>query len=94
MKILSMQNLLSNWSFVRLLRLGIGVVVIIQSVQANDLVMGLLGGVLLTQSVLNIGCCGTSGCAVPIQNKSHTTDITYTEVNPEPKQIPASKQTD
>ncbi|OYU97475.1 MAG: hypothetical protein CFE21_04060 [Bacteroidetes bacterium B1(2017)] len=56
--------------------------VLIQSVQAHDAVMGLFGGLFMGQALLNVGCCGPNGCGVPSQTKTDTknTPITFTEI--------------
>jgi hypothetical protein len=61
-------NILSSlkqpWDFVRILRLVIGVTVIGQAFIMHEWLLGFGGGMLTTMAVLNIGCCGTQGCAV------------------------------
>jgi hypothetical protein len=62
MNILS--SLKQRWDFVRILRLVIGVTVIGQAFIMQEWLLGIGGGMLTTMAVLNIGCCGTQGCAV------------------------------
>ena len=47
----------------RLLRLAIGVWAVIAAFQTREAVLGLVGVLLLVMAVMNIGCCGVSGCA-------------------------------
>jgi hypothetical protein len=62
-----MRNLIvrlkSPWDFMRLLRLGLGVLLIAQTFRHMDYMALSLGGILLLQAVFNAGCCGTSGCS-------------------------------
>jgi hypothetical protein len=75
------QAILSNWNFMRFLRLGIGIAIIIQSIMASNWTMGILGLLFTTMPIFNIGCCGTAGCATPVKKTSETAkDITYEEV--------------
>lgn len=78
------QAILSNWNFMRFLRLGLGIAIVVQSVMAKDWTLGILGLLFAGMAVLNIGCCGTGGCAAPPKKTSETTkeikDISYEEV--------------
>ncbi len=65
----------------RVLRLALGIFIIAQGVQANDWLFVALGGLFSLMPLLNIGCCGTSGCNTPVsKNSKKTEDITYEEV--------------
>lgn len=59
------QNVFSNWNFFRIIRTVLAIVILIQSFQMNDPLLGLFGGAFMLQVLTNTGCCGTSGCAVP-----------------------------
>ena len=75
------QIILTNWTFMRVLRLGLGLAVLAQAVIAKDVLFALLGLAFTAMPVFNIGCCGTAGCAVPSKKEPGTTkDITYEEV--------------
>jgi hypothetical protein len=75
------QVLFSNWNFMRFLRLGLGITIIVQSVMAGNWTMGILGLLFTAMPVFNIGCCGTGGCNAPIKKTSETTkDVSYEEV--------------
>ena len=58
------QTLKQRWDFVRILRLVIGVTVIGQAFIMQEWLLGIGGAMLTTMAVLNIGCCGSQGCAV------------------------------
>lgn len=71
-----MRNLLmTGWSFMRILRIVLGAMLIIQSVQMNSWPAGLLGGFLMFQGITNTGCCGASGCGVHQYNNKKKGDI-------------------
>lgn len=75
------QVIFSNWNFMRFLRLGLGIAIIVQSVMAGNWTMGILGLLFTAMPVFNIGCCGTAGCNVPTKKTSDTTkEISYEEV--------------
>ena len=75
------QTKLSNWNFMRFLRLGLGIAIIVQSAMVKDWTMGIVGLLFSAMPVFNIGCCGTSGCSTLTKKTTETTkDISYEEV--------------
>ncbi|MBN9299138.1 hypothetical protein CMU40_02175 [Elizabethkingia anophelis] len=76
-----MKKHFENWSFMRVLRLALGILIIVQSVIAKDwLFMG--AGILFSlMPILNIGCCGTSGCTTPVsKSNKKVEEVSYEEV--------------
>jgi hypothetical protein len=57
-------TLLNNWNIMRIIRVGLSLLILRQAWESQDTVFGLLGTVFFTQGLLNIGCCGSNGCAV------------------------------
>jgi hypothetical protein len=76
------QAILRNWNFMRFLRLGLGIFIIVQAVVAKDWTMGFLGTMFTLMPVFNIGCCGAGGCAVPPPKRTSETskDISFEEI--------------
>ena len=76
------QQLLSNWSMMRMVKLVLSIIILIQSVQQHDLMFGFLGGIFLTQTLLNMCCCGVGGCAVPMKKNDSSTiqDVQFEEI--------------
>ena len=75
------QGILHNWNFMRFVRLGLGIAIIVQAVIVKDLTMGIAGILLTGMPVFNIGCCGVSSCNAPVNKKQQTIkEITYKEV--------------
>lgn len=75
------QAILSNWNFMRFLRLALGIAIIVQSAIAGNWAMAVVGLLFTAMPVFNIGCCGTAGCATPVKKSSETTkDTRYEEV--------------
>lgn len=76
------QAIFKNWNFMRLLRLGLGIIVVVQSVLMKDTTMGILGILFTALPVFNIGCCGAGGCAGTFskENNGKPEDISYEEV--------------
>lgn len=65
------QTLFTGWNFMRWLRLGLGLFIAIQAIQTHDSLSGFIAAFFLFQVATNTGCCGASGCAVPLtKNKS------------------------
>jgi len=70
------------WNTVRVLRLLSGVFIIFVGVQAKDWLLTIGGGLLSLMALLNVGCCGTSACHRPAQQKNRKTEeITYEEIH-------------
>ncbi|MDX2174585.1 MAG: hypothetical protein SFY56_15885 [Bacteroidota bacterium] len=79
-------RLMSGWTLMRFVRLGLATLVIIQSVINSEMLFASLGGILLFQALFNYGCCGASGCNVN-QNTKETNanpatikEISYKEI--------------
>jgi hypothetical protein len=65
------QILFSNWTFFRVLRLVIGVIMIIQAVITRETLFGIAGLMITSMAVFNVGCCGTGSCRVPLKKNTH-----------------------
>ncbi|MFM9984397.1 MAG: hypothetical protein ACKVOK_04145 [Flavobacteriales bacterium] len=76
------QTLLTGWTFMRWIRLAIGVFIGIQAIRMHDGVSGMFAAFFLFQAVTNTGCCGSSGCATPSprETKSTVDDVQFEEV--------------
>ena len=57
------QTILTNWTFVRILRLLLGLGIIVQAVIVKDAFLDAAGLLLSSMAVFNVGCCGTAVCA-------------------------------
>ena len=77
-----MKNVIfSNWNFMRVFRLIIGIAILVQSVIAKDMLFGLAGLLFSGMAVFNIGCCGMGGCYTnPAINSETKKEIDYEEV--------------
>ncbi len=74
-------RLTARWDFMRLFRMGLGVMLLIQAFMNSDMLAALLGIALSAQALWNIGCCGVGGCDVNHRAaKSAKNDITYEEI--------------
>ena len=75
------QAISGNWNFMRFIRLGLGIAIIVQAVIAKDWTMGILGVLFTCVPIFNIGCCGAGGCSTPTNKKQLSTkNITCEEV--------------
>lgn len=76
------QTLLNNWNLMRWLRLGIAVFIAIQAIQQHSVFMGFFGVFFLFQALTNTGCCGASGCAVPVKktDPDKKQEVEYEEI--------------
>ncbi|MBL7812212.1 MAG: hypothetical protein JNL57_08315 [Bacteroidetes bacterium] len=79
----------SSWSWVRILRLVLGVSFVFQSVSGGGVFPALFGGLLLFQAISNTGCCSAGSCDT---RKSHGMEdvqetVVFEEVKSNPKQF-------
>lgn len=73
-----MKAYLKNWDFMRVLRLALGIFIIGQGIVAKDWTFIALGGLFSLMPLLNVGCCGASGCNTPIRkNNGNIEDVSY-----------------
>ncbi len=71
----------SDWNFMRVLRLVIGIAVMIQAVLTKDVFFGLAGFLFTGMVIFNLGCCGTGRCYTTFKKPVEPAkDITYEEV--------------
>lgn len=62
--------LTSGWNFMRVFRLILGLLVLIQSLFIGDYLFSAFGAFFIFQALTNTGCCGASGCSIdPSSNK-------------------------
>lgn len=65
----------------RVLRLALGIFIIVQGVQTKEWLFVALGGLFSLMPLLNIGCCGSSGCNTPVsKSNKKVEDISYEKV--------------
>jgi hypothetical protein len=73
-------TLLTNWNFMRILRLGLSVIILVQAVQMSDPLFGLFGAFFLIQALTNTGCCAAGNCTTDIPaSKGNSTAIENVE---------------
>lgn len=73
-----MKNYFRKWNLMRVLRLALGILFIVQGIIAKEWLLAGLGGLFSLMPLLNIGCCSDSGCntRIPKSNK----ETSYEEV--------------
>ena len=81
------QKFLSGWSFMRLLRLTLGIAIIVQGAMVKDWLFIALGALFSLMHIFNIGCCGASSCNTNYQNNNAKTvdEISFEEIKSEQK---------
>lgn len=77
-----MQTILKGWNVMRVLRLGIGIMAIIQGYQQGSWPLAIAGFFVMILALANLGCCGTGACAVNNRrsNNNSKKEITYEEL--------------
>ena len=78
-----MKTILQGWNFMRIVRLVLGIIIIVQGAMAREAITVILGLLFAGMAVANIGCCGANGCAVSPRSsiKNKTKEISYEEVD-------------
>lgn len=76
-----MRAILQGWNFMRIVRLGLGIAILIQGVVAKETMTVVLGVILGGMALANIGCCGTNGCAVNSRPANKTQKVDYEELD-------------
>ena len=77
-----MKQMMSNWNFMRWMRLGLGIAITAQSIYVQETAMIAIGILFAGMAVFNIGCCGVGRCAIPVRkNSGSIKDIGYEEVD-------------
>jgi hypothetical protein len=78
-----MKNILfTQWNLFRAIRLILGIGAIIQGIVNVEMILVIAGIIISGMAVLNVGCCGATGCSVPPNRKQKLKEeeITYEEV--------------
>ncbi len=80
--LVEIKNYLKGWNFMRILRLALAVLIIIQGVQFHDWSYILLGAGFAILPIFNIGCCAAGNCSVPQRREKNYSaeDTTFEEV--------------
>ncbi len=69
------QRITRGWTLFRIIRFALSVFILIQAWKSSDWFIGLIGSVLLFQSLWNPGCCGIAGCETkPLPNEKALPD--------------------
>ncbi|RZF57921.1 hypothetical protein [Sphingobacterium corticibacterium] len=76
-----MKSYFRSWNLMRVLRLALSILVIVQGIIAKEWLLAGLGGLFSLMPLLNIGCCSDSGCNTPLPKSNKKTEETsYEEV--------------
>lgn len=76
-----MRTITTNWSIMRGGRLVIGVIALVQSIIQQDVIVGIVAGFLLFTAIANVGCCGSTGCAVKYNKQIKESEVEYEELD-------------
>lgn len=76
-----MKNYLKTWDLMRVLRLALGIFIIVQSVITKDWLFVGAGVLFSLMPIMNIGCCGASGCNTPVRKSNRKIEeVNYEEI--------------
>jgi len=76
------ETLLTDWNFMRILRLALGIYIAVQAIETQSVLSGVVATFFMFQAITNTGCCGSNGCAVPTKKSNSDTieDVEYEEI--------------
>ena len=75
------QRFTQDWNLMRIVRAGLSVLVLTEAWKSGEIIFAVLGGILLAQVLLNVGCCGSAGCDInQVQNESKSDETKSKEV--------------
>lgn len=78
----AMKRYLQSWNLMRILRLGIGLLVVGQGIYAGDYLFVLLGGLFALMPLLNVGCGSSASCPTYIpRSTKKIEDTTYEDIH-------------
>jgi len=76
-----MKGYVRNWNLMRVLRLTLGIFIIVQGIMQKEWLLLGFGSLFSLMPLMNIGCCGVSGCNTPVRKSNKKIeDISYEEV--------------
>lgn len=74
------ERLTTGWDMMRIIRLGIGIMLLVMGIQTKDMLTGSFALFFLYQAVTGTGCCGSGGCYTPPPRRSATkVDVSTTD---------------
>ncbi len=76
------QMIFSDWNFMRIVRLIIGIFIGANAMMTHDTLLGLISGIFLFQALTNTGCCCAGSCSLPVSknNKQEQTEKRFEEI--------------
>ena len=76
-----LNNIIKNWNFIRLLRLAMGILLLVEAVKSGMWFLVAVGAVFVAMPLLNMGCCASGNCSVPPRSSKSTNDeVEYEEI--------------
>jgi hypothetical protein len=74
-------TILTGWNFMRFLRLGIGLYVLIQSLLNAQYMLAFVGGVFIFQAVMNMGCAACAATpAAKVNPNANPDEVSFEEI--------------
>jgi hypothetical protein len=75
-------TLFSGWNLMRSIRLMLGIFILMEGINSQQWIPGIVGGIFLLQALLNVGCCGTNSCNITDSkvDSNKTETIQYEEI--------------
>lgn len=75
-----MKDYLRGWTAIRITRLLMGVIIIVQGFQAAQWAFVAVGLLLTLMPLLSIGCCGQASCRIPTSKRREGKDTPKQEI--------------
>lgn len=75
-----MRTILTQWTWMRALRLVLALMILAQGIVIHDAMYIVVGALFASMAVFNTGCCAGNSCTVNSSAKKSIEDTTYEEV--------------
>jgi len=72
-----MKRIFGGWNIIRLMRMILATAVTAQGIIQKEGWLIAAGVLFLLSALLDIGCCSSAGCSVPLQRKKAIKEVDY-----------------
>lgn len=74
-------SIFNNWNIMRVFRLIIGLLILVQAIVAKDMMLVIAGIIFTSMPIFNVGCCAAGSCYTAVKkNAENPKEVSYEEV--------------
>lgn len=75
-----MRKIIKGWNWMRFLRLLMGIFILVEGIQNQQIFFIIMGMFFSALPLLNIGCCSSGACSTKAHDPSDNETVTFTEI--------------